>query len=374
MSKVITGVVFLLIIFGISSQQNHAFAGQSNLVFYGKGSVEGSNPFAGEIIRMLINKDVGTVVHATSHGIEIVRMSLSPSNTCTQTQSTLCFDGTVTDVKNTNMHQIGDKINLTLDLQNKKETILINSGPMQGTTITISLAKTIVKLDGPFTIILSREGGIAGIRNVVTIDTSSREMVKEDGSTYSINEESIAEIHHAIKKSKFFDIAQQNYPPIQGSADYFTYSIQITQGVFQNALSWADTSENVPKKVIWLKDEINSIVVDLESSPQIGRSDTIETIPVTVAKNFTVSSPTFAFDGIPETLKVGEVKILESFPEQYVIPISFDSLHGGYGNRTDQIVTEAITPHAIIVTVVDGKVVSAIIDEKWDELDQKQIE
>lgn len=374
MNKMITGLVFLLIIFGIGSQQNHVFADQSNLVFYGKGSVEGANPFAGEIIRTLINKDIGTVVHATSHGIEVVRMSLSPSNTCIQTQSTLCFDGTVTDVKNTDVHQIGDKINLTLDLQNKKETVLISSGSMQGTTITISLAKTIVKLDGPFTIILSREGGIAGIRNVATIDTLSGEMIEEDSSTYSIDEESIAQIHHAVKKSKFFDIAQHDYPPIQGSADYFTYSIQITQDVFQNTLSWTDTSENVPEKAIWLKEELDSIIVDLESNPPIGRQDMLEFLPVTIAKNFTVSSPTFVFDGIPETLKVGEVKILESFPEQYVIPISFDSLHGGYGNRTDQIVTEAITPHIIIVTVVDSKVASAIIDEKWDELGQKQIE
>ena len=266
MSKVITFLIIFLIIFGINSQQNHAFADQSNLVFYGKGVVEKTNPFAGEVIRILINKDTGAVIHATSHGIEIVRMNLSPSDTCIQTKSTLCFDGVVTDVKNTNMHQVGDKINLTLDLQNKKEIVLINSGPMQGTTIIINLTKTIVKLDGPFTIILSKEGGIAGIRNTVTIDTSSGELVKGDGSMYSINEKSIAEIHHAVKKSKFFDIVQQNYPPIQGSADYFTYSIQITQGVFQNTLSWTDTSDNVPEKIIWLNDKINSIITNLESN------------------------------------------------------------------------------------------------------------
>lgn len=373
MNKIIAGIVFSLIVFGISVQQNHAFADQNNLVFYGKGPIDESNPFAGEIMRTLINKESGTVVHATSHGIEVVRMNLSPSNTCIQTQATLCFDGTITNVKNTNMHQVGDKISLTLDLQNKKETISINSGPMQGATITISLVKTIVKLNGPFTIILSKEGGIAGIRNVVTIDTSSGELTK-DGQTSILNEKSIAKIHHAIKKSKFFDMTQQNYPPIQGSADYFTYSIQVTQSVFQNTLSWTDTSVNVPEKVILLKGELDDIIADSESNSQIGKPDALETIPITIAKNFTVSSPTFAFDGMPETLKVGKVTILESFPEQFVIPINFDSLHGGYGNRANQMVTQVITPHIIIVTVVDGKVVSAIIDEKWNELDQKLIE
>jgi hypothetical protein len=45
------------------------------------------------------------------------------------------------------------------------------------------------------------------------------------------------------------------------------------------------------------------------------------------------------------------------------------SLHGGYGDRTDQIVTEAITPHVIVV-IVEGQVISAIMDDRWDELNQ----
>ncbi len=92
-----------------------------------------------------------------------------------------------------------------------------------------------------------------------------------------------------------------------------------------------------------------------------------------IAKRFVFSSPTFSFDGIPESVKVGMITVLESDPPQYIVPIDFDSLHGGYGDRTDQMVTQVITPHTIRVTVVNGMVTSAIIDGKWDELNQLQL-
>ncbi len=92
-----------------------------------------------------------------------------------------------------------------------------------------------------------------------------------------------------------------------------------------------------------------------------------------IAKRFVFSASTFSFDGIPESVKVGMIAVLESYPPQYIIPIDFDSLHGGYGDRTDQMVTQVITPHTIRVTVVNGMVTSAIIDGKWDELNQLQL-
>jgi hypothetical protein len=92
-----------------------------------------------------------------------------------------------------------------------------------------------------------------------------------------------------------------------------------------------------------------------------------------IAKDFVMTSPTFAFDGIKDSIQVEDVMIRESFPEQYVVTISFDSLHGWYGDRTNQMVTQAITPHVITVTVVSGQIVSAIIDDVWDELNQASI-
>jgi hypothetical protein len=38
------------------------------------------------------------------------------------------------------------------------------------------------------------------------------------------------------------------------------------------------------------------------------------------------------------------------------------------------MMTQAITPHTIVVTVVDGNITSAIMDETWDEINQKLLD
>jgi len=92
-----------------------------------------------------------------------------------------------------------------------------------------------------------------------------------------------------------------------------------------------------------------------------------------IAEEFIKSSATFAFDGIEETLSLELVAIRESFPEQYVIEADFDSLHGGYGDRTDEMVIQVITPHSMNLVVINGEVTSALLDGKWDELNQLQL-
>ena len=93
-----------------------------------------------------------------------------------------------------------------------------------------------------------------------------------------------------------------------------------------------------------------------------------------IAQEFIKSSSTFAFDGIEETLSLELVGIRETFPEQYVIEADFDSLHGGYGDRTDQMVIQVITPHTMNLVVINGEVTLAILDDgKWNELNQLQL-
>ncbi len=91
-----------------------------------------------------------------------------------------------------------------------------------------------------------------------------------------------------------------------------------------------------------------------------------------IAVSWIESAPTYSFDGFD--LKLENHEILESIPEQHILTYNFTSSHGGYGNRTDQVVTEALTPHRIEVTISDRNVTSAIIDGQWDELAQKPAE
>ena len=93
-----------------------------------------------------------------------------------------------------------------------------------------------------------------------------------------------------------------------------------------------------------------------------------------VAKKYIVTSPTFAFDGLPETLDVENVSIMESYPVQYRITAAFDSSHGGFGNREGQILTQVITPHKVDIIVSEGEVVYAVTDETWDELNLQYVQ
>lgn len=93
-----------------------------------------------------------------------------------------------------------------------------------------------------------------------------------------------------------------------------------------------------------------------------------------IALEFLMNSATFKFDGIESTIKVEETRILESYPVQYIVIISFDSSHAGYGDRTGQVLAQVVTPHSAWIKVVNGEVISAVLDNTWDELNQELIE
>ena len=92
---------------------------------------------------------------------------------------------------------------------------------------------------------------------------------------------------------------------------------------------------------------------------------------IQVAQEFAVRHPTFSFDGIQQSLDVSLVSIIRSTPPVYVVKLSFDSEHSGYGDRTGQILRNVITYHEMKVMVSDYGIGSAIIDGIWDEFNQK---
>ncbi len=81
-----------------------------------------------------------------------------------------------------------------------------------------------------------------------------------------------------------------------------------------------------------------------------------------IARNWVeTQSPTFLFDGIPDTL----VEVSSDFSGMNpVFSFNFTSRHGGYGNRSGQILTEALTPHTteVVVDFKSGMVISADTD------------
>lgn len=113
---------------------------------------------------------------------------------------------------------------------------------------------------------------------------------------------------------------------------------------------------------IW--DELNQSLI-----PQT--SDIIQRI----AYRWLYSSPTFKFDGLENTIKLVDIWQAMTLvaPSFWQVTFEFDSAHPGYGDRTDQILAQVITHHSVKIHVTEGKVTMAIIDEKWDELNQSML-
>lgn len=87
---------------------------------------------------------------------------------------------------------------------------------------------------------------------------------------------------------------------------------------------------------------------------------------------FLLHSPTFTFDGKPESIRVISQRPINSF-NVWEFVYRFESTHAGYGNRQDMILAQVITPHIVRIVVQDGTVVSAVMDDQWDELHQTDV-
>jgi len=101
-----------------------------------------------------------------------------------------------------------------------------------------------------------------------------------------------------------------------------------------------------------------------------------------IAEQFVRQRPTFVFDGMEETLVLANTTgtASKTVSEEGASPqktgweftFEFDSRHAGYGDRTGQMLAQVITHHVAVVSVVDLEVTSAIMDGRWDMIQQTE--
>lgn len=87
-----------------------------------------------------------------------------------------------------------------------------------------------------------------------------------------------------------------------------------------------------------------------------------------LAEDWIKGAPTYKYDG--SGLEFVDYVQQESYPVRHVLTYKFTSSHAGYGNRSGMVTAQVITGHTVKITIVDGTVESAVIDEKWDEMGQ----
>ena len=93
-----------------------------------------------------------------------------------------------------------------------------------------------------------------------------------------------------------------------------------------------------------------------------------------IAKSFVERSPTYSFDGYDLELNETLYPDIAGCEDCYTFVFDFKSRHGGYGNRSGKMVTQVITPHTAHVTVEHGEITNAVLDQKWNIMEQKPIQ
>ena len=224
-------------------------------------------------------------------------------------------------------------------------------------------------------IIWERSGGLIGLEEELVIFPdgsvrySSEEFVNADliAITHLIREDEIANL------IAFTDsLGDEVFLPDPSASDFFTYKVTIETTSGSSTIEWIDdwaSQESLTDEIEGLQGQIESIIARIWS--QSGVSGKADERAIKIAEEFILQSPTFKFDGITESLEIVEFVTLESIPPIYNIQISFDSMNAGFGNRAGQALAEVITHHEAFVVVIREHVVSAIIDDQWDELNQE---
>jgi len=80
------------------------------------------------------------------------------------------------------------------------------------------------------------------------------------------------------------------------------------------------------------------------------------------------SLPTYRFDGFDLEYKE---TLYPEVANCWAFVFEFKSRHAGYGDRTGKVLAEVITHHKALVYVKNGEVTSAVLDGKWDMINQR---
>jgi hypothetical protein len=150
------------------------------------------------------------------------------------------------------------------------------------------------------------------------------------------------------------------------------HSISILKGEAVDSIQYISAgSKSAEIKKVFTNQRFFSLPEEMGDSILVNSyEDSRMSDAIVKAHQFTVTHPTFAFDGIPESLKLNLVSVIDEKMPVYIVQVNFDSAHVGYGDRSGQVNVEKTTPHTMVVMVSGSSVGSAIIDGVWDEFNQ----
>ena len=124
-------------IFAAQAEFEHSY-------FFSKGKSTYSSHFPGISIWTLLIDEKVKFIYQAEEGRVVVKASLLQSTDCDQGSNIVCFDGTVIDVTNSVVGaiKVGDTFKITIDLDEKTETVSFLSGFLENVDVKIGLQKS----------------------------------------------------------------------------------------------------------------------------------------------------------------------------------------------------------------------------------------
>jgi hypothetical protein len=180
----------------------------------------------------------------------------------------------------------------------------------------------------------------------------------------TLSEQRYQSVLNSFKESDFFDL-NNSYTTDKPVADVGTAELSLISTLNRKTIIIDQFITNgLRQDLVDIIDSMQALVPFVLS---LSKAET-----EALAEEWIRDAPTYSYDG--RDLRLEKHVILETFPEQHILTYSFESTHAGYGDRSDQIVAQVITPHSIEVKIMQREITSAIIDDRWDELNQMMID
>ncbi|WP_319507657.1 hypothetical protein [uncultured Methanolobus sp.] len=158
------------------------------------------------------------------------------------------------------------------------------------------------------------------------------------------------------------------YEPQEGQ------QIVVDTGNVEISLTWDGTTKTVkvdPYSHDYMPDKLREIDEALLKLKRYASSISEEDAEAK-AEEWIMNAPTYSFDG--SNLSLADHQYNDEEPEVHTLTYTFISSHGGYGNRSDQMVTQVITNHTVEIRLYNEIVETVIVDEVWNEMTQHMLD
>lgn len=214
------------------------------------------------------------------------------------------------------------------------------------------------------------KGGFAGFSEILVLESDGAVLYtsKLGDLSISVSLDEVEKIFTSLTSNGFFKL-NDSYPAREGAADYFIYTLTIYTSLGSKTVKWVDTAfsaEPIPTILQRFTENCTPLIQKL-------RSELANRKCAEAAITFIINTPTFKFDGIPESIQILSARKIEDQPAHYIVELAFKCRQAGYGDRAGKEVAQVITLHTAEIHIAEGSVIAAVIDGLWDELNQRPI-